>query len=129
VNRIKTSRSTTALREASDTGGKMASQPLEFVFFDIAERLAKGILLPANSSLVASSKRLLKTIRDIVGLRVGVITSLGSLSNAEGRALLEQAGLASFLDPQGSSPSTISTKLLSQVPLSTGRQQRKWCTD
>ena len=79
----------------------MASQPIEFAFFDIGGTL--GERDPANGKLIpfASSKKLLKTIREIVGLRIGIITSLGSLSNVQGRALVEQAGLASFLDPQG----------------------------
>jgi len=76
-------------------------QSLEFVFFDIGGTLgepdsATGQLIP-----FASSRKLLKSVRDVFGLRVGVITSLGPLSNAQGRVLLEQAGLAAFLDPQG----------------------------
>jgi len=79
----------------------MAGQPLEFAFFDIGGTL--GERDPVTGKLIpfASSKRLLKAVREIVGLRIGVITSLGSLGDAQGRALLEQAGLASFLDPQG----------------------------
>jgi FMN phosphatase YigB (HAD superfamily) len=80
----------------------MASgEPLEFVFFDIGGTL--GERDPATGKLIpfSSSSKLLKTMRDVLGLRVGVITTLGPLSNAQGRALLEQAGLATFLDPQG----------------------------
>ncbi len=77
------------------------NKPLEFVFFDIGGTLGEPD--PATGQLVpfASSRKLLKTVRGIFGLGVGVITSLGPLSNAQGRALLEQAGLATFLDPQG----------------------------
>ena len=40
-------------------------------------------------------------VRDLLGLPMGVITTLGSLSNAEGLGLLEKAGLEGFLDPKG----------------------------
>ena len=73
---------------------------VEFVFFDIGgtlgERNASGKLVP-----FPSSAGMLKAMRNQLGLRVGVITTLGSLTNAEGRALLQEAGLDEFLDPQG----------------------------
>ncbi|HJY84946.1 MAG TPA: HAD family hydrolase [Candidatus Binatia bacterium] len=74
---------------------------IEFIFFDIGGTLgerdqATGKLLP-----FPSSTKLLTTIRDGLGLRIGIITTLGSLSNSQGHALLEQAGLANFVDPQG----------------------------
>ena len=55
-----------------------------------------GKLVPFPSSI-----KLLSAVRDIIGSRIGIITTLGSLSNSQGRGLLEQAGLASFLDAQG----------------------------
>jgi FMN phosphatase YigB (HAD superfamily) len=41
-------------------------------------------------------------MREVVGLRIGIITTLGpGLTNADGFVLLQGAGLAPFLDPQG----------------------------
>jgi FMN phosphatase YigB (HAD superfamily) len=76
------------------------TRALEFAFFDIGGTL--GERDPATGKLIpfASTAKLLSSVRDVIGIRIGVITTLGSLSNAEGRALLEQAGLAGFLDPQ-----------------------------
>ena len=76
-------------------------KPIEMVFFDIGGTLgerdqATGQLLPFPSSAT-----LLATVRDVIGVRIGIMTTLGPLSNSQGRALLEQAGLAGFLDPQG----------------------------
>jgi FMN phosphatase YigB (HAD superfamily) len=74
---------------------------IDFVFFDIGGTLgdfdrASGRLVPFSSSV-----GLLEAMRDI-GLRIGVITTLGpTLSNADGLALLREAGLDRFLDPQG----------------------------
>jgi len=75
------------------------TQPIEVVFFDIGGTLGK----PVGTTLdpFPSSAPMLKRLRDVVGLRIGIITTLGSLSNAQGRALLEGAGLASFVDPNG----------------------------
>jgi FMN phosphatase YigB (HAD superfamily) len=77
-----------------------AHEPIEFVFFDIGgtlgERAPSGQLIP-----FPSSTKLLTAVQGLMGLRIGVITTLGSLTTAEGRALLDQAGLAGFLDPQG----------------------------
>jgi FMN phosphatase YigB (HAD superfamily) len=71
-----------------------------FVFFDIGGTLgerdqATGRLIPFPSSPI-----MLTAVRNI-GLRVGVITTLGPMSNNQGKALLQQAGLSGFLDPQG----------------------------
>lgn len=79
----------------------ITNKPIEFVFFDIGRTLGEynpvtGKLIPFPSSI-----NLLTAVRDVLGLRIGVITTLGTLSNSQGHALLEQAGLADFLDPQG----------------------------
>jgi FMN phosphatase YigB (HAD superfamily) len=70
------------------------------VFFDIGgtlgDRDASGKLIP-----FASTKRLLTDVQTLLGLPIGVITTLGPLSNAEGLELLEKAGLKDFLHPQG----------------------------
>lgn len=76
-------------------------KPVEFIFFDIGGTL--GERDAANNALIPfpSSATLLKDLRQLVGVRIGIITTLGNLSNSQGKALLQQAGLASFLDPQG----------------------------
>jgi FMN phosphatase YigB (HAD superfamily) len=79
-----------------------SNRDIEVVFFDIGGTLgerdrATGTFLP-----YPSSAGLLQAMRQIVGLRVGIITTLGpDLTNADGLALLQNAGLALFLDPQG----------------------------
>lgn len=73
---------------------------VEFVFFDIGGTLgtvAQNVLTP-----LPGSAALLKTLRDTVGLRIGIITTLGTaFTNAQALQMLQQAGLAQFLDPQG----------------------------
>jgi FMN phosphatase YigB (HAD superfamily) len=74
---------------------------VEFVFFDIGGTL--GERNPATGKLVpfASTAGLLAAVRDEMGLRLGIITTLGTLSNAQGRDLLAEAGLAGFFDAAG----------------------------
>lgn len=72
-----------------------------FVFFDIGGTLgernqATGKLVP-----FAGTDKLLTSIRDEMRLKLGVITTLGPLSNTQGHDLLTQAGLAGFFDPAG----------------------------
>ena len=77
------------------------TRAIEFVFFDIGGTL--GDRDPATGKLIpfASTAKLLASVRDVIGVRIGVITTLETLSNGQGRALLDQAGLAGFLDAQG----------------------------
>src|SRR5258708_38551021 len=72
-----------------------------FVFCDIGG--TRGERNPATGKLVpfASTEKLLTSIRDEMGLGIGVITTLGPLSNTQGRDLLTQAGLAGFFVPAG----------------------------
>src|SRR5258708_5311893 len=74
---------------------------IDFVFFDIGG--TRGDYDPPAGHLVPlpGSAALLQAVRDQVGARIGVITNLASLSNARAHALLEEAGLATFLDPDG----------------------------
>jgi len=73
---------------------------ISFVFFDIGgtlgDREPTGKLVPFPSTV-----RLMTDVRDLLGLPMGVITTLGSLSNAAGLDLLDNAGLRGFLHPQG----------------------------
>ncbi|QEH35184.1 Phosphatase [Aquisphaera giovannonii] len=74
---------------------------VDFVFFDIGGTL--GERNPATGKLVPfpSTKRLLESVRDDMGLKMGVITTLGPLTDAEGRALLDDAGLGGFFEAAG----------------------------
>ena len=72
---------------------------IDFVFFDIGGTLGDR---NAAGKFVAfpSSTGLLKSMRQL-GLRVGIITTLGQISNADALKMLKEAGLDQFLDPQG----------------------------
>jgi FMN phosphatase YigB (HAD superfamily) len=74
---------------------------IAFVFFDIGGTL--GDRDPHTGKLVpfASTAKLMADIRDLMGLPMGVITTLGTLTNQDGMALLQDAGLAAFLAPNG----------------------------
>ena len=76
-------------------------QPLRFVFFDIGNTLGRA---DASGQFVpfGNSEALLRSMRDGLGLRVGVITNLpDEMSTAQARDLLDGAGLGTFLDPIG----------------------------
>jgi len=75
--------------------------PLKAVFVDIGGTL--GDRDPATGKLAAypSSAGMLRSFRDVLGLRIGVITTLGPLSNAQALELLNQAGLGQYIDAAG----------------------------
>ena len=75
--------------------------PIEMIFFDIGGTLgerdnATGQLVP-----FPSTHTLLTAIRDKIKVKMGIITTLGSLSNKQGRDLVARSGLAEFFDPLG----------------------------
>lgn len=79
----------------------MQIQTAKAAFFDIRDTLGivdrKGHLLPYRPS----SAQLLETISKI-GLRVGLITNLPpDVSTADGHKMVVDAGLSTFLDPDG----------------------------
>jgi FMN phosphatase YigB (HAD superfamily) len=79
-----------------------SNRDIDVVFFDIGGTLGERNPTTGKFQSFPSSAGLLKAMREVVGLRIGIITTLGpSLTNADGLALLQEAGLASFLDPQG----------------------------
>lgn len=80
----------------------MADKPdIEFVFFDIGGTLAEFDQSANKLMPFPSSVGLLKAMKEI-GLRVGIITTLGTqLTKQQGLDLLRKAGLDSFLDPLG----------------------------
>src|SRR5438876_1026033 len=73
---------------------------VEFVFFDIGGTLGDRNFA-GDFIVFPSSRKLLSALRDTVGVRIGVITTLGDLTDQQGHDLLVQAGLAIFLDPEG----------------------------
>jgi HAD superfamily hydrolase (TIGR01509 family) len=77
------------------------NKALEFIFFDIGGTLGERDSATGKLILFPSTTKLLAAVRNDIGLRIGVITTLGSMSNSQGLALLAQAGLAGFLDPNG----------------------------
>ena len=74
---------------------------IDFVFFDIGGTLGERNASTGEFTPFPSSAALLKAMREQLGLRVGIITTLGPLTNVQGLALLEKAGLKQFLDPAG----------------------------
>jgi FMN phosphatase YigB (HAD superfamily) len=74
---------------------------LKAVFVDIGGTL--GDRDPTTGALAAypSSAGMLRSFRDVLGLRIGAITTLGALSNAQALELLKQAGLAQYIDAAG----------------------------
>jgi FMN phosphatase YigB (HAD superfamily) len=76
------------------------AREIDFVFFDIGGTL--GEKTAAIFKAFPSSAGLLRAMRENVGLRVGIITTLGGqMSDAEALEMLRDAGLEKFLDPKG----------------------------
>jgi FMN phosphatase YigB (HAD superfamily) len=73
---------------------------IDFVFFDIGGTLGERNATTGDFVPFPTSAGLMQSMRDL-GLRVGIITTLGTLTNADGLALLKKAGLKTFLDPAG----------------------------
>lgn len=73
---------------------------LDFVFFDIGNTLGERNASTNVFTVFPSSVGLLTAMKKL-GLGIGIITTLGSLSKPQGLALLQNAGLATFLHPQG----------------------------
>jgi HAD superfamily hydrolase (TIGR01509 family) len=72
---------------------------IEFVFFDIGGTLGERNATTNVFTPFPSSVGLLESLRNQLGLKIGIITTLGSLTNAQGLALLQTAALAKFLNP------------------------------
>jgi FMN phosphatase YigB (HAD superfamily) len=73
---------------------------VKFVFFDIGgtlgERSAAGKFTP-----FPSTNGLLSAVKSAIGLRMGVITTLGPLTNDDAKNLLKSAGLSTFFESAG----------------------------
>ena len=72
-----------------------------FIFFDIGGTLGERNAQTGRLVLYPTTIDLLATVRDVLNLRMGIITTLGPLTDAEGRQLLAQAGIDSFFEPDG----------------------------
>jgi len=77
------------------------TKEIDFVFFDIGGTLGERNPIRGKLAVFPSSAGLLQAMKEQLGLRVGIITTLGALTNTEGLALLNEAGLTQFLDPAG----------------------------
>jgi len=76
---------------------------VDCAFFDIGGTLGDPVTVAGKLTLklFPSTVGMLTAVRDSLRLRIGVITTLGTLTNSQGRALLTDAGIAGFLDAQG----------------------------
>ena len=74
---------------------------LEIIFFDIGGTLGERNQTTGQLVPFASTVGLLSAICDNMKIRIGIITTLGGLSNIQGREILTQAGLMEFVDPAG----------------------------
>ncbi|MFL5574396.1 MAG: HAD family hydrolase [Gemmatimonadaceae bacterium] len=78
------------------------AEAVEMVFFDIGGTLGERDPATGRLTPYETSAKLLDDVRRSVGLRIGIITTLGpTLTDADALALLDEAGLAAFLDPKG----------------------------
>jgi FMN phosphatase YigB (HAD superfamily) len=74
---------------------------VEYIFFDIGGTLGERDAATNKLVLFTSTMAFLERLRDTVTVRMGIITTLGDLSNIQGQALLQEAGVWSFFDPNG----------------------------
>jgi HAD superfamily hydrolase (TIGR01509 family) len=72
---------------------------IDFVFFDIGGTLGERNSATNVFTAFPSSAGLLDALQTQLQLEIGIITTLGSLTNAQGLALLQTAGLANFVSP------------------------------
>jgi FMN phosphatase YigB (HAD superfamily) len=74
---------------------------VEYIFFDIGGTLGERDTGTKKLVLFPSTMAFLEGLSDTVMVRMGIITTLGNLSNREGQALLQDAGVWPFFDPNG----------------------------
>jgi FMN phosphatase YigB (HAD superfamily) len=73
---------------------------IDIVFFDIGGTL--GTASGNTLTPLPGSAQLLRDLRQLVGVRIGIITTLGTaFTNAQALMMLQRAGLGTFIDPQG----------------------------
>jgi len=75
---------------------------IDIVFLDIGGTLGDRDAITKKLVPYPSSAGLLKALREELKLRIGIITNLsGQLSESQALAMLHDAHLDGFLDPQG----------------------------
>jgi FMN phosphatase YigB (HAD superfamily) len=79
----------------------MPAQRIQAIFFDIGDTLGHRDAA-GQFHVFAGTLQLLAAMKSTLGLRLGVITNLPQgMTTAEIRQILSDAGILSFLDPQG----------------------------
>jgi FMN phosphatase YigB (HAD superfamily) len=74
---------------------------LQAVFLDIGGTLGERDATTGTFVAYPSSAALLRSLRDVMRLRIGIITTLGPLSNPQGIEILQNASLLQFIDGSG----------------------------
>jgi FMN phosphatase YigB (HAD superfamily) len=74
---------------------------LKAAFVDIGGTLGDRDRTTGRFVVYPSSAGMLRSLRDVLGLRIGVITTLGALSNLQAQELLDEAGLGQYIDSTG----------------------------
>ncbi len=78
-----------------------SSDSIDVVFFDVRDTLGE-VDRPGHLILYPSSLKMLDTLKNNIGYRIGVITNLPKEVTSEmGRKMLADAGITPFLDPDG----------------------------
>ncbi|HEX8000785.1 MAG TPA: hemerythrin domain-containing protein [Pyrinomonadaceae bacterium] len=81
---------------------KKSSKPIEVIFFDVRDTLGEVDRPGHLVTYKPSTDTLLNAMKNVVNVRIGVITNLPKDVTAEdGRKMLEEAGITPFLDPKG----------------------------
>lgn len=74
----------------------------DFIFFDVRDTLGLVFSRGQLTLFKPSTERLLEALKSVVDVPVGVITNLpANVTSADGRAMLEQAGVLKYLHPKG----------------------------
>jgi hemerythrin-like domain-containing protein len=78
------------------------AKPVKVVFFDVRDTLGE-VDRPGHLVLYKpSTEKLLEAMKNVVGMRIGIITNLPEGVTAEtGRKMLEEAGITPYLDENG----------------------------
>ena len=74
----------------------------QFVFFDVRDTLGDVVGKGKLALYLPSTEVLLSTVKNTIKVGIGIITNLPpEVSAADGRRMLDEAGLTPFLDPNG----------------------------
>lgn len=80
----------------------ITEKPIEVIFFDIRDTLGE-VDRPGHLVVYRpSTEKLLDSMKNVVGVRIGVITNLPQgVTAQDGRKMLEEAGITAYLDEKG----------------------------